>query len=267
MSSENTEVQTEVIDDAAAQAAAAEAAAAKAAEAGPDLNIPDPAAEAAAAAAADHSKTFAATGDVGLDMSLEFFAQAGIKPDDAALKVALETGDFSRLKDKLELLGDKAKGYERFVTLAGQATSRQVEAAKEAKAATGKAILSVMGDQETWAKVRDFAGQHADPKERAEINAAFAKGGIAAKSMAIYLKQTFDSAQVATEGPKEKEAAPAVSSSASRLPASNGSTLSPRAFAAATEELAKKIGRNRVDGSPEYKALVSRRMAWRPTGR
>ena len=102
--------------------------------------------------------------------------------------------------------------------------------------------------------MREWAKENAEPAEREAVNSALKIGGIAAKAMAAYLKGLHAQHPSAVIQPT------VVSQSRPSPPAS--ATLSPTQYKAAVADLRAKMGQ-RMDGSPEYKDLQARRMAWR----
>jgi len=60
------------------------------------------------------------TGDPGLDMALSFIGKLGIGPDHPAI-VAARQGDFAFIKAELAGRGDKAQGWEQYLSLAEKA--------------------------------------------------------------------------------------------------------------------------------------------------
>jgi hypothetical protein len=217
-----------------------------------------PAPAAAAPAAAVEAVSYEPTGDASLDFALDYIGKLGINPADPAM-VAAEAGNFALLEAKLALMGDKAPGWERIVAL-GKQGLQAVQAAGKAKAtATEDAILSVFGNDRTvaqkqWGEVVAWAKENAEPAEREAVNAALAAGGIAAKAMASYLAGLHAKHPSATKQPA------AVTKMTSA--ADTSAALSPAEYKAEVGKLRAKYG-NSLDGSPEYKVLQARRMAWR----
>ena len=218
-----------------------------------------PAAPAADAGKPGEAVTYEPTGDPGLDLALDFIGKLGIAPTDPAM-VAAEAGDFALQKAKLALMGDKAKGWET-VTALGEQSFKNLQANRQAETAkTQDAILSVFGEDKAaaateWAKVRDWAKTNAEPHERAAVNAALAAGGIAAKAMASYLNGLYRKHPSAVIEPTTVTKIGGAASS-------DSGALSPAQYKEAVNILRGKLG-GRLDGSPEYKALQARRMAYR----
>lgn len=245
-------------DEAAVAAAAAAAEAASKAATPTDASIPDPEAKPAAPKADEKAPEVPTinTGDPALDVALTFFAKNGVTADNPNLKHAAASGDFSLLKAELAAKG--ATGWEQHVALAEQAATRAADAKKSAAAEAKAVILKAVGGEEAWKAVRDWAAANATPEERTNINAALAAGGFQAKAAAEYLATRYSKS-----GGAVKDPTPALKEGASSGKPT-GTTLSPRAYAAAVEELANKVGAFRLDSHPEYKALQARRQAWKP---
>jgi hypothetical protein len=216
------------------------------------------------------SVAYEQTGDPGLDLALSFIGKLGIGPDHAAMQAAA-AGDFAILKAHLAQMGDAAKGWEHVVAAGEQAYGRKTEASKAEAAKTQDSILTVFGldaknpnsrdpAAKEWGKVREWAAANAEPHEKAQVNAALAAGGIAAKAMAKYLNDLYRAHPSAVIEPV------AVTQVGGRAVAGNDWALSPDQYKA---EVAKLSGekRGQIDGTPEYRVLQQRRASWRPAGR
>ncbi len=198
--------------------------------------------------------TYDATGDPGLDIALEFVGARGFGPEHPAI-VAAEAGDFGPLKLALAALGDKAKGWERHLALAERSNTERVDKAKAEVAANQEAIDKVVGGNENWQKIAEWARGNAEPAEKTAINAALKAGGIAAKAMAAYLDQCHQKAAGTV-----KEPAAAVLPGVKPSPAGEGGgPLTARGYADAVQALRSKLGYN-FEGSQEYVALQQRRV-------
>ena len=198
---------------------------------------------------------YAPTGDAGLDMTLSFLGGLNIDPADPAM-VAAGEGNFSLLEAKLGAMGDKAKGWEKFLAL-GKQSYEGVKGKAEAKAAAERTIVeTAVGGAENWTVIQDWARKNAEPAEKEAVNAALNAGGIAAKAMALYLAGLYER----SSGAVIKGKSATVPGAGSGSP--NSVALAPRAFVAEVEKLRQKLG-SRMDESPEYKQLQQRRHAWR----
>lgn len=226
-----------VADKAAADAAAA----AKAAAAG----VTEP----VQTVATDGTVTFTPTGNIGMDLALEYFGKLGFKLEDAELDQAGK-GNFTYLEAKLATLGDKAKGAERYVALAKQAQAEiaaKMNAGYEARRAV---VYETVGGEEEWKKISAFAQANAEPEELAEIKTALQAGGKVARLMAqelqsLYLKSNpTRNAQSVTNG--AQATAPAQGA------------LSLTTYKQELNELVAKVGVTRLQDSAEYAQLRQR---------
>jgi len=198
------------------------------------------------------------TGDPALDLALQFYAKAGIKADDPALAKA-QAGDFTLLEAKLSVLGDKAKGWERFLAL-GKNAYTAAKSQAETKAAAAKAdIVKVVGGEEEWTKVREWATVNATPEEKEAATAALRQGGLVAKAMAQYLHKAYQASPGAVKTP----ANPVKDGAGGRPPVE--APLSASEYSKQVQALSAKLG-GRLDGSQEYKNLQARRAAARNAG-
>jgi len=194
------------------------------------------------------------TGDPGLDLALEFVGKFGINPDDPAMTAAAD-GNFALLEAKMAAMGDKAKGFEKFLALGKASYASTTEKAKAAAEANAAGIHSVVGGEARWKEVQKWAGINAEPAEQELVNKTLQGGGIAAKAMAYYLDTLYQKAA----GTVIKGKPAFDDNSGNGGPASNA--LSPRAYTKEVADLSRKLG-GKLDGSPEYKQLQARRQAW-----
>lgn len=193
------------------------------------------------------------TGDVGLDMALDFIGKAGLASNHPAVLAASE-GDFSILKATLAAKG--VTGWEQFVALGEAAYSRaSAENATKATAARA-AIYKEAGGEESWKSVQAWAGANATPEEKAEINALLNQGGLAAKGAVKYLMDTYNRANNVEVNPAD----PLANSGRGGVPNAANGPLTASEYSAAVQQLNNKLN-GRLDGSPEYEALQRRRAA------
>lgn len=239
-----------------AQPPAAPAAAPAAGDPPVTLDTPAPAA-APTTPPQDAVVVYEKTGDSGLDVALKFVGERGFGPDHPAMKAAM-TGDFSELEKALGALGDKAKGFEDYVGLAKDSFGRRQAATKAKADAVAKDVYDAAGGKEQWAAIQAWATQHADPDEKASLNAALKAGGLAAKATVRYLADLYK-----VHGKKAPAAVvkPDAASSAGGEP-----PLSAREYGAKVAELRAKLG-TKMEASPEYAQLKARRQAARTSGR
>lgn len=218
--------------------------------------IGEPAA-APAAPAAPQSIAYEPTGNVGLDVALGFFGKAGLAPESAEMKAAVN-GDFTLLK---ATLATQAKpGWEQHVALAEKAHADITAADAAKKAADRGRIVAAAGGEENWTKVQAWATANAEPAERDAVNAALGQGGLVAAAMAEWLSNKYAAAAGTVVNPKE--AAPG--GGAPGAGARQG--LSAREYTDAVAKLNIKL-RGNLNGSPEYAALQQQRAIGRKAGR
>lgn len=247
--------------DTAAAPAAADAPAAEETKVSLDIGAEETEAD-AVTEEAEHDGSpvqYRETGDVGLDMALGFIGKLGIAPTDPAIKAAQE-GDFSYIKAKLASYGDKASGWEQFVSLAERAYGTAQASAKEATEKTRAAVEGAVGGAENWASIQQWAAANADDGERAEINGLLSQGGHAAAAAATYLAHLYGQANGAAE--QDRNPRNAVKDTATSN-AGSGGALSAAQYADEVRKLSARIGSTNVDSSPEYAALRNRRLAYR----
>ncbi len=199
------------------------------------------------------------TGDPALDVALDFIGRLGIGPEDPAIVAATE-GKFELLEAKLAVLGDKATGWERHVALAKDAYQRSTEAATARTNEIATAVNNVASAANvSWADVQKWASANADPAEKQAINAMLTADKIQARMAAQALVSAYTQAAGTTVEPR-----PAVNNTAAGGNPTDTSALSPRQFAEAVNALARTSGSDAVNSnSPEYQALVARRLAYR----
>lgn len=201
--------------------------------------------------------TIKPTGDAALDIALTFFAKQGIAENSLAMTQA-QAGDFSLLKAELAAKG--AAGWEQYTAIAEQAAAREAAAAEASKAAALKVVVDVCGSQEAWAAVKEVIASKASEAELQQINQGLRAGGLVAKATAEYMKRVAEAAGVV---PAAVQPQGRVVNSARTGTAAPKSALSPREYADAVAELARKVGAGRVDSTPEYAQLKARRLAYR----
>ena len=199
---------------------------------------------------------YAATGDVGLDVALDFIGSLGFGPEHAAVAAA-QRGDFSLLETALKALGPKAAGYERILKLGKASWESRGKAQAEQATKDREQILGLVGGDKAWTDIQTWARSQSTPSEAAEINKALKAGGFVAKAVATTLAQKYEQSKAGTID-KGSPVAPG----AGRVPDAGGA-LSPADYSKAISALTVKIGAHRVAASPEYQALRARRAAFR----
>lgn len=206
--------------------------------------------------AAPSGEAFEPTGDAGLDLAASWVQGLGIAADDPAIIAALEDGNFDFIKAKLASLGDKARGWEQYMALAEKGMGNLKAAATAQANETLGVIHEVVGGAEAWEPIKAWATANAEPAEKEAINSMFEAGGLQARAAASLLNSMYQQASgTVVEPMAATTAAPANSKGTT-------SALSPSEYAAELNKLATKIGSHRLDASPEYAALRSRRLAF-----
>lgn len=202
---------------------------------------------------------FEPTGDPLLDTALDYVAGLGIASTDPVIEAARD-GDFGPLEAKLAALGDKAKDKDRYLALAKRAYEDTVRKADEHNAKVTSIVHSVVGGEANWTAIQTWASAQATDEEKAQINAAFAAGGLQAKAAADYLAKAFTKA-----GRPGVPKTPATKPEAAAAPAGD-SPLTARDYARQVEELSRKNRGGDVSHLPEYQTLRARRLAGRAAG-
>lgn len=199
------------------------------------------------------------TGDVGLDVALDFIGKFGFGPEHPAVKAA-QDGDFTLLKAQLGA-NPKALGWEGMVALAQRSQETTAKATQEKIAKDVAAIHGAVGGAENWNAISAWAASNAEPAERAEVNAVLKGGGLAAKAMASWLAGRY-----AAAADTVKEPGSVTQPGASRpAPASSVTGLSASGYSTEVQALSAKYHGN-IDGRPEYTALQNRRELGRRQG-
>lgn len=196
------------------------------------------------------------TGDAGLDLALEFIGKLGIGPDREDMKAATQ-GDFSKLRETLKGLGDKAKGYERYVALAEGVHQRRNADRTASETKTLAAIHESVGGKANWDAIHAWVAQEASEEQKQEITAAFRAGALPAQAMASQLAALYQQS-----GQSRLPAKSAVKDTAGGVPASSGA-LSPEEFKSEVRKLYAKYGYG-AQNRPEWADIVARRQAHQP---
>ena len=197
------------------------------------------------------------TGDAGLDYALNFVGKLGYGDTHPAI-IAAQKGDFSLIRAELATKG--VAGSDAVLALAEQAYTRfAAEDAKKSEELAGFAAQAA-GSAENWAVVRAWAAQEATPQEKAQVNAALAQGGLVARGVISQLVALYQQKHTLP-----KDAADVAKPGAVGTAAASNEPMTAKAYAQAVEALRQKLG-NRTEGSPEYAALQSQRLAARRAG-
>lgn len=235
-----------------------EVAAAKAAEAAKAAVTPDVIGDPApneGDTSAETAVSYQPTGDAGLDLALDYIGNLGLGPDHPAV-VAAADGAFEKLEATLEAMGDKAKNSDKYVALAKAAYQRTADQTAATEAAVKATVVEVAGGSEQWEAIKKWSGQNADPDEKAAINEMLKSGPVQARAAAALLLNAYNSASGTVVTPKSVVKDDTVPNT----PTTNGA-LSPQDYQAEVRKLRGQMG-FRMEGSEEYKALQSRRLAF-----
>ena len=201
--------------------------------------------------------TYDPTGDAGLDYALNFVGKLGYGDAHPAI-IAAQQGDFSLIRAELATKG--VAGSDAVLALAEQAYSRF--AAEDAKKSEELASFAAQaaGSADNWAVVRAWAAQEATPQEKAQVNAALSQGGLVAQGVIGQLVSLYQQKHTLP-----KDAAAVAKPGEAGTAAPSNEPMTAKAYAQAVEALRQKLG-NRTEGSPEYSALQSQRLAARRAG-
>lgn len=212
----------------------------------------------APAANPDTSHTFQydPTGDAGLDYALDFIGRQGYGDTHPAVQAA-QQGDFSLIE--AELATKNVPGAQQVVALAKQAYERHTAEASQREQALASFAAQTAGSPENWNTVRAWAAAEATPEEKAQVNAAIAQGGLVAQGVIRQLVDLYSQKHTLAKAPA------AVAPGATAV--GNGPTepMTAQRYAQAVEELRRSKGRE-IEGTPEYAALQSQRLAARRAG-
>lgn len=195
------------------------------------------------------------TGDAGLDYALDFIGKLGYSDAHPAVRAAI-TGDFSLIRAELSTRG--VQGADAVVKLAEDAHARFAAKESEQAQVLQSYAHEAAGGEQNWEVVRAWASKEATPAEKADVNAALAKGGMVAKAMIRELVHLYKQGNTLPQDGK------AVSKTAG-TPASNATPLTAQAYAQAVDELYRKLGPGAAN-SPEYAQLQKQRLAARRAG-
>jgi hypothetical protein len=195
------------------------------------------------------------TGDVGLDMTLEFLGKLGYTPDNPAMKAAIN-GDFTLLA--AELAAKDVKGYDRYIALGEKAYKDTTASTAARQAADRKIVEDAVGGAAEWATIQKWAVEKADPDEKAAVSAALRAGGVQARMAAVFLRDSYSRAT----GAAETEGAGAAVAATKGAASSATDTLNASAYAKAVA--AARVGyKGDFEASKEYRELQARRLAHR----
>lgn len=194
-------------------------------------------------------------GDPGLNVAADYFVNTlGLSVDSPEIVEAAK-GNYSYLEAKIAQLGDKAKGADRFITLAKEAQSRVGDQQKAAREAAVKTVYETVGGEENWKAVQNFARSNLQGDQLAEANAALEQGGMAAKAMATYL-MSLAAAHPQTTIQGKTAAEPAATAT---QPILAGGPLTREQYRAEYKKLVEQYGITGAQKRPELQQLNARR--------
>ena len=198
------------------------------------------------------------TGDAGLDYALAFVGNLGYGDSHPAI-LAAQQGDFSLIKVELATKG--VQGAEAVVALAEAAYGKNAAKAQASAQELNTFAHTAAGGADNWAAINAWASANADPEEKADLNEALAKGGVAAKRAIKYIVDGYRAQHTL---PKEPAAVAkpgaATSASASRGP------LSAKAYVDAVLEIQRNARGRDISDHPDYIRLQAERLAARRAG-
>lgn len=193
------------------------------------------------------------TGDPGLDLALSFVGNLGIDHTTPAMQAALK-GDFTLIEAVLAGLGDKAKGYDKFIALAKKSYSEAQAADQATATAIQTAVFEVAGSAEQWKAIQEWAKKEADPKEKEAINRMLSADPIQARAAAQLLVNEFQK-----RGFRNPASATSKSGASSSGDASQQGNLTRREALAETQKLVNRIGvTHNIHLRPEYQQIWNR---------
>lgn len=194
-------------------------------------------------------------GDPGLNVAADYFVNTlGLSMDSPEIVEAAK-GNYSYLEAKIAQLGDKAKGADRFITLAKEAQSRVGDQQKAAREAAVKTVYEAVGGEENWKAVQNFARTNLQGDQLAEANTVLEQGGMAAKAMATYLMSLATShPQTTIQGKTAAEPA-----ATATQPILAGGPLNREQYRAEYKKLVEQYGITGAQKRPELQALNARR--------
>ena len=202
----------------------------------------------------DEPIPFEKTGEVGLDLAIDFISKHGYTPDNELVIKASETGDFSLLKAEMKAKG--IQGVDEYAELAEKGFKSLVDkATNELKEIQGAALSVFDGDVEYMNKVREFASKNADQSEKDQINAMLDAGPVQARAAMMLLKQAYESASGTVVKP-----ASALQENKHTGKSSPGTGLSRQEYTEELYKLVNRIGAHNLNNSPEYRSLQARRQ-------
>jgi len=205
--------------------------------------------------------TYNPTGDTGLDMALAFVGKNGFGPDHPAMIAAIN-GDFGLLR--AQLAEKNVPGSEAYLALAEKAYKSFDEKHKAQRESDKAAVLKVVGGEESWSAIQEWAKANADESESAALNDLLGKGGQHAVIAAGFLAAQYERANGGAGGAETDGAGPSAAA-ARGAPAVSEDALSPKDYGAAVMEARQKHNarEGRFEDSAAYSKLLQRRARFK----
>lgn len=216
----------------------------------PEAVVPNPSTESA--------YSYEPTGDAGLDYALDFVGKLGYGDSHPAI-IAAQAGDFTLIKVELATKG--VQGADAVVALAEAAYGKHAAKAQEQAQELTAFAHTAAGGPDNWAAINAWASDNADPEEKADLNEALAKGGVAAKRAIKYIVDGYTAQHTL---PKEP-AAVAKPGAAASASASKG-PISAKEYSEAVLEIQRNARGRDISDHPEYIRLQEQRLAARRAG-
>lgn len=203
--------------------------------------------------------TYNPTGDAGLDMALTFVGKHGFGPDHPSMIAAIN-GDFSLLR--AELAAKNLPGSDAYLALAEKAYASFDAKHKAQREQDKAAVIKVVGGEEQWTAVQEWAKANAEPQEQAALNEMLSKGGYQAVVAAGFLASQYERA---TGGVPETQGAGPSAAANRGAPANDSGALDPKAYGAAMYEAraAHNPRNGNFEDSAAYKQLRERRARFK----
>lgn len=203
--------------------------------------------------------TFEPTGDVSLDVALNFLGAQGLTLESPEL-IEAGKGNFQYLEGKFAAMGDKAPaGWREHVNMAKEAHTRIEKRNNDEYVALEKSIHDAVGGPETWAAVTKYAQDTyaKDSTERAEIADTLNAGGLGAIAMAQFLH---NQALASTRATNVPGAAAVDTTTVTNTQVGSMARITDQAtFKAEQRKLIAQFGMSAYDKTPEWQALTARR--------
>lgn len=202
--------------------------------------------------------TIPATGDPVQDVAYLFLANNGITPGTPAWDAA-QAGNYALAKAELAAKG--IPGGAEHIALLEKASADKAAAEKAQAAAVLNEVHGIVGGEENWKAIKEFAAQVATDEELAAVNAGLKQGGLVAKAVASYLGSRYEAysgRQVLSAGAGQKAATPTIP--VTRAAPQAAAALSREQYVSELNALKAKYGAAH-SARPEFFELNSRRAA------